>query len=243
MDIEKSFSYPFEDKDWTTKLGLGAAISFIPILNFALSGYMVGILRNTMNNVSEPLPTWDDLGKKFMDGLILFAAGLIYALPMLILLCLPLSVMAFSGILSGDSSMEDLARAMAGAGGILFTCFFCLIGIYWLAFSIIYPAILVLFAREGTFASCFKVREALDLIRRNMASFFTAWGISLLLSFGLSMVVGVINAVVSWILCIGWIVSLALFAGSMIYTMVVYGHLFGQFAREALGQDQVITVS
>ena len=71
----------------------------MPILNFAWSGYMVGIIRNVMNNVAEPLPTWDDLGKKFMDGLILFAAGFIYALPMLILFCLPLSIMAFSGLL------------------------------------------------------------------------------------------------------------------------------------------------
>jgi hypothetical protein len=242
MNIEKSFAFPFEDKEWPSKLGLGALIGLVPILNFALSGYMVGILRNVMNNVPEPLPTWDDLGKKFTDGLILFAASFIYALPMLILLCLPLSVMAFSGALSGSSDMEDLARTMAGAGGILLTCFLCMIGIYWLAFSIVYPAILVIFAREGTFASCFKLREAFDLINRNMAPFFTAWGISLLLSIGVSLVTGFINAVVSWIPCIGWIISFALLGASMAYMLVVYGHLFGQFGREAFGQDALTPV-
>lgn len=241
MNIEKSFAFPFEDKDWTTKLGLGAVIGIVPILNFALSGYMVGILRNVMNNVPEPLPTWDDLGKKFTDGLILFAAGFIYALPMFILLCLPLSVMAFSGALSGSGDMEDLARTMAGAGGVLLTCFLCMIGLYSIGLSIVYPAILVIFAREGTFASCFKLREAFGLINRNMAPFFTAWGISLLLNIGVSLVAGFINVVVSWIPCIGWIVGMALSFASMIYIFVVYGHLFGQFGREAFGQSQLAT--
>ena len=83
MDIGKSFSYQFEDKQWISKLGLGAVISLVPILNFAMSGYIVDILRNVENNVAKPLPNWDDLSKKFSDGLILFAAGLIYAAPLL----------------------------------------------------------------------------------------------------------------------------------------------------------------
>ena len=73
MDAEKSFTFPFEDTEWVSKLGLGALISMVPILNFAWSGYLVDIIRNVMNNDAEPLPTWDDLGKKFNDGLILFA--------------------------------------------------------------------------------------------------------------------------------------------------------------------------
>src|SRR5215213_7334307 len=96
MDAEQSFSFPFEDKDWASKLGLGASISAVPILSFAWSGYLVEIIRNVMSNAAEPLPAWDDLGKKFNDGIILFGAGLVYALPLLIALCLPLSMAAFS---------------------------------------------------------------------------------------------------------------------------------------------------
>jgi len=50
MNIGKSFSFMFEDKQWVSKLGLGALITFIPILNFAWTGYMVGVIRNVMNN-------------------------------------------------------------------------------------------------------------------------------------------------------------------------------------------------
>ncbi|HSB00872.1 MAG TPA: DUF4013 domain-containing protein [Anaerolineales bacterium] len=242
MDIEKSFTFPFEDKEWTAKLGLGAAIGLVPILNFAWSGYMVGIIRNVMSNTPEPLPTWDDLGRKFTDGLIIVAASLIYALPMLILLCLPLSAMAFSGILSGNSDMEELARTLAGAGSVLFICLLCVFGLYGLLLSIIHPAILVMFAREGTFASCFKLREAFDLISRNARSFFTAWGLSLLVNLGVGLAIGFVNAIVSFIPCLGTLVGLALSLLAGAYIITVYAHLFGQFGREAFGQNQLVPV-
>ena len=52
MDAEKSFTFPFEDKEWISKLGLGAVISLVPILNFAWSGYLVGIIRNDCSQVT-----------------------------------------------------------------------------------------------------------------------------------------------------------------------------------------------
>jgi hypothetical protein len=242
VNIEKSFSFPFEDKEWTSKLGLGAAIALVPILNFAWYGYMVGIIRNVMNEVTEPLPTWDDFGKRFTDGLILFAAGIIYALPIFLLVCLPLSVLAFSGVLSGVRDMEDAARTIAGAGGALFVGVLCIAGLYGLLLSILHPAILVMFAREGTFASCFKVREALDMISRHAGPFFIAWAMGLAASLGVGMIVAFANAIISWIPCVGWIVGLGLSALSGVYIAAVYGHLFGQFGREAFGQSQIVAV-
>jgi len=35
MDVGKSFSFQFEDKEWLNQLGLGAIIALAPILNFA----------------------------------------------------------------------------------------------------------------------------------------------------------------------------------------------------------------
>jgi hypothetical protein len=240
MNIEKSFRFPFEDKQWLSKLGLGALITMVPILNFAWSGYLVDIIRNVMNNATDPLPSWDDLGKKFSEGLILFAAGLVYALPILILMGLPLSMLAFSGLLSGNRNMEDIARVVTGAGGILFSGLLCVFVLYALALSVIYPAILVLFSREGTFASCFKLREAFDLISRNAGPFFTAWGLSLVGGLGVGLVIGILNLLVGWIPCIGWIASLALSLGSGVYIAAVYAHLFGQFGAVAFGQPQLI---
>ena len=124
----------------------------------------------------------------------------------------------------------------------MFTCFLCMFGIYGLALSFIHPVILVMFAREGTFASCFKLREAFDLISRNAAPFFMAWGLSVVVGLAVGLVVGFINMFVGWIPCLGWIVGMALGVGSVIYSTIVYAHLFGQFGREAFGQKLLTAV-
>ena len=242
MDIERSFTFPFEDREWPSKLGLGAIISMVPILNFAWSGYLVGILRNVMKNDLQPLPTWDDLGSKFSEGLILFGAGLVYALPLLIALCLPLGISAASGLLSGNSNMQDIGQTLTGAGGVLFFCMLGVLLLYGLVLSILYPAILVLFAREGTFASCFKLREAFELISKNAGPFFTAWAVSLAASLGAGLLVGFVNMVVGFVPCIGWIIGLALSVGSGVYATAVYAHLFGHFGRAALTSSPLLPV-
>jgi hypothetical protein len=239
MDAEKSFTFPFEDKEWITKLGLGAIISMIPILNFAWSGYLVGIIRNVMNHDPEPLPTWDDLDKKFREGLMLFGAGIIYALPLLILFVLPLGLAAFSGLFSGNSTMQDIGRTMTEAGTVLFYCLLCVLIFYGIALSIVYPAILVMFAREETFAACFKLNEAFAMISKNAAAFLTAWGLSLAASLGVGLIIGFVNMVVGFVPCFGWSIGLVLSLGSGVYITAVYAHLFGQFGTTAFAGNQL----
>lgn len=243
MNIGKSFSFVFDDKQWVSKLGLGALIGLIPFLNLSWTGYMIGIIRNVMNGTSEPLPTWDDLGKKFMDGLLLTAAGLVYALPIIVVFCLPLSFMIVPAILAGESDMQGIAEAIAGLGTALFICLLCVFIVYVLALSVIYPAILVIFAREGTFASCFKFREVISLISKNTTPFITAWAVNIGLSFIVSFVVGILQTVLNLIPCLGQIASIVLTLGVVVYATAVYSHLFGQFGNAASGQDSFMTTA
>ena len=234
MNINKAFSYPFEDKQRISKLGIAAVIGMIPVLNFAWSGYLVGILRNVVNKEAEPLPNWDNFEKKFMDGLILFAAGLVYGLPILLVACLPLGIMAISGTLSSSGDFQDIGNIIGGIGGVVGLCLGGLVIVYGLFLSIVYPAILVIFAREGTFASCFKFREVIDLISKNAGNFFTAWGISLAAALGVGFIAGIVSGVIGWIPCVGWVVALVASMGSTVYATAVYAHLFGQFGAEAV---------
>lgn len=241
MNIGKSFSFVFDDKQWISKLGMGALVSFIPILNFAWTGYMVGIIRNVMNNSPEPLPTWDDLGKKLTDGLLLAVASLVYSLPLIIVFCLPMSFMIVPAILSGNTDMQGLVEAVAGLGTALFFCLLCVFVVYALALSVIFPAILVIFAREGTLASCFKFRDVFQLIRNNSSPFLTAWAVSVGASIGVSLVVSAAQFVLNFIPCIGTVVAFILTFGIVVYTTAIYGHLFGQFGNLAYGQNQAMT--
>jgi uncharacterized protein DUF4013 len=240
MDIGKSFSYPFEDKQWVSKMGLGALISLVPILNFAMTGYMIQIVRNLMGGAEEPLPTWDDMGKKFMDGLMLILAGFVYALPIIILSCLSLSVLSVPAILAGNGNSQDIAEALTGVGSVMLAAMGCLFVAYGLGLSVIFPAIYILYAREGTFASCFKLREVFDIIGKNAGAFFTAWGISLLAGLGVGLVAGTVSSVLGLIPCIGWIVSIVITLGVGVYLSMIYSHLFGQFGRQAFGQTPLI---
>lgn len=240
MDINKSFSFPFEDNEWISKLGIGAVVAMVPILNFAWSGYMVEMIRNVMNGARAPLPTWDNLGQKFNDGLMLFLAGLVYSLPLLVVICLPLSGMVIPAIMSGNQDLQGAAEAIAGASSVLFLCLLCVFFVYTLALSVIYPAILILYAREGTLASCFKFREVFDLIGRNTGSFFTAWGVSIAAGLIVGLVSGFVQLVLGLIPCIGQIVSFVLTIGIVVYTSAIYSHLFGQFGQLVYGQTEAM---
>jgi hypothetical protein len=237
MDAAKSFSFPFEDPDWVSKLGLGALISMVPILNFAWTGYLVEIIRNVRNDDPRPLPNWDDLGKKINEGLILFGAALVYLAPALVALCLPLGIIALSSSSSGNSNMQDLGQTLIEAGGALFLCLLSVFILYGFLLSILYPGILVMFSRERTFASCFKLRETFELIRTNLEIFLTAWGLSLITGLGVGLLVGFVNIVVGFVPCIGWIVGTVSSFVSTVYANVVYAHLFGQFGRAAFGES------
>lgn len=236
MDISKSFTFQFDDRRWTTKLGLGILISLVPILNFAISGYVAQLVRNVMDGAPETLPDWDDLGKKFTDGVILLAAGLVYALPGIIVVCLPLAMFGVSGLLSGNTDLQGVGRSIATAGGALLFCLACVFIVYAILLSVIHPAITVIFAREGTFAACFEFRELLRLVRSNAGSFFTAWIVYIAAVIGVGMVVGILNVAIGWIPCLGWMVSGILGLGSAVYLLTMYAHLFGQFGQTAFGQ-------
>jgi hypothetical protein len=80
------------------------------------------------------------------------------------------------------------------------------------------------------------------MISRNAGSFFIAWGMSLAASLGVGLLMGFINAVLGWIPCVGWILSLGLSLASVVYTSAVYAHLFGQFGREVFGQSELVPV-
>ncbi len=232
MDIQRSFTFQFEDRQWASKLGLGGLITMIPILNFAWTGYMVEIVRNVKGGVSPTLPEWDDIGKKFSEGLMLGLAGLVYALPLLLLFGIPFTVLILSGLLSGSQDLQGLSGMLAGTGGLLFPLVACVAVIYGLLMALVQPAIFLIYSRTGSFASCFDFRRISEIITRNSGPYFTVWGLSLVAGIGVGMVVSIVGGLVGWIPCIGWIVTLVLSLGSTVYITSIFSHLVGQLGAQ-----------
>ncbi len=221
MEIGKAFTYVFDDKKWLSKVGLGALISIVPILNFAWVGYLVQVVRNVENSQLEPLPEWSNLSEKFLKGLILLVAGLIYALPIVILG----GIFFFPLLFTSGGNVSDAAGAALTGGMILVSC---VVIIYSLALSFFYPALLINYSRKGTFASCYEFSQIFKVASFNWGNYLVAC----IMSIVFSAVLGLFASLLSPIICIGWIISIAISA----WASLIPAHLFGQVAQKQQSQ-------
>lgn len=228
MQFGKSFTYAFEDREWLTKLLIGALLIIIPILNIVWGGYTTEIIRRVSRNDPEPLPGWDDFGKHFMDGLILVIAGVVYSLP---IICVSvIAIPLFFIPVYSQANAQNLPTAAGTGGAVLFGCLMLL---YSLFLSFLFPAVQINFARHGTFGSCFEFSKIIKIATGNLGTFVTAWLMYIVIGFVVGLVFGGISAILSVIPCVGWILAVIITAVATPYTMLIYAHLFGQVSALA----------
>jgi MFS family permease len=211
MDIGKSFTFVFEDEEWVSKLLIAAVISLItPFLlgipYLLLGGYTVQLVRNVRRGEARPLPTWDNLGDKFREGLLLFIAVLVYSLPILIILC-PFIIIA---VATGDSQQAQDTL------GILWACFACLAFLWGIAVALVTPALYVRLAETGELASLFRFGDIIGFTTRNIGSVIVAIVVA--------WVANLIASIVGTLLCgIGLLVTTP-------WAAFVAAHLYAQVA-------------
>lgn len=224
MDIGKSFSFPFEDERWLSKSVIGAIVAIVPIVNFAWLGYLIELLRAVMAGTPKPLPEWGNFGEKWVKGLLLTFASMIYAIPALILACIPLTMLGGLSATQESNLSDQLGGLLAGVGGI----FGCLILVYSLFLTFILPAIYINYARNSTFSALFEFGRIIKIATDELGKYVTAWLVSLLAGIVVGLVVGILTALVGWIPCVGWALAWLVSAVGSVYIFYIYGHLFGQ---------------
>jgi len=212
MDITRALSFPFDDEDWIVKFVIGSLMSVVGmVLPFIPLGYQVYVARSVIRGKKRPLPGMESLGQVVADGLMAFIAGLIYAIPIIVIGCM----LAFSGGLLGNSSL----------GGTLFLCLSCCLGTFLILYGVVAAALywmgVIRYAETGNFSEFLQFRDLWDDVRSN-------WGILLSLLI-YSLVLGMLAAVLG-------VFSVALCGvGEFIvifYTQIVNGHLVGQAGLE-----------
>lgn len=207
LDVGKAFTYMFEDEDWVTKILLGGVfvlLSFILIGIPFVIGYAVETVQNVMSGRPRPLPEWNELGNKFMKGLVLVIALFVWSIPGIIL----------SWIGTGFQVVDDRGAGPLAAVGILFSCISYLYGIVvWL----IQPAIYIKYAQQPEFGSAFKFNEIFSLITNNIGNY--------LVVFVLTIATAIIATFGLIALCIGVIFT-------YFWAQLVNAHLYGQLGRE-----------
>ena len=218
MDFGKAFGFVFEDEEWVTKVLLGALISLIPIFGqFAVIGYAIAVVRNVMAGESRPLPAWENLGQYFGDGLMLWVATLIYALPLLILIC-PVALVWILPALAGEQ--EELVGVLAGVSGLVAAGLGCLAMLYGILLWLLRPVLRIRYAETGEIGACLRFGEVFRYLFDNLGNILVSQFLVWLAGLVLVSVVGGL--------------SLGLLVLPISFWLAVFsGHLYGQIIQQA----------
>lgn len=224
IDIGRALQHPFQDQNWLSKLGIGALINVVPILNFAGTGYLIEQEVNVKNGADVPMPTWDKLGDMFMHGLKLIAVFFIYALPIIVLSCvLSFTIAGIAAVTSGSESAEQAA----GAGiTIVSLGLSCLAFVYAIFLLYIYPATIIQYARTRNIAACLRVGEIFGIARKSSGDYIMIF----LVLIGISLVFSIIASILA-ITVVGLCLLIPLSLLATPYINVVVAHLCGQYDR------------
>lgn len=229
MDVNKSFRYVMEDKQWLSKLLIAvlmSILSFLILPILILQGYLVKIIRHVMGGSWDDLPVWDDWGKLLKDGFFVTLAQIIYTLPFILLFIV--GAVATGGMGSLADGGSDLAT-IGTMGGV--TVLACLALIFAIAFLFLTPAIQIQYAIKDDFGALFRFGEVFDIIRNHTADILIAFLVSMVAAIVISLIVGVLSIIP----CLGWIAALLIGLAVGPYISFVTGHLYGQIATKVLG--------
>lgn len=224
MDVGKSFTYMFEDKDWIAKIAIGGGILLvgglllgwlvIPALAAAalLLGYTLVVTKNVYEGNPNPLPEWTNIGDLFMKGVTAFVGVLIWAIPLIVIVC----CLAVAGVALGGASSSDGGRDIGPVGGLVLTCLYCLAFVVGIAVNVFVYAPLTLYAINGQMSTFWDFQGAWRFIQANAGNYI----IAVLLAIVVNIIAG-----------FGIIACLIGVFFTNFWAMLVMAHLFGQVAR------------
>jgi hypothetical protein len=209
----ETLTYMFKDPKWVGKVLLGALFGIIPILNFVTAGYALRVIDNVRSDTEPPLPEWGgDFGQLWVKGLVLAVIGFIYGIPVWIL----------SGIAGGvgGSSRSGGATAVAVIFGLLAFALLILL-FFWIQGAIINYAI------KGNFAAAFEFGTIWELIKKSAGRMV----LTVVFLAVVSIIIGVISAVLNIIPCIGCVLSWVVSFAAAFYALLVVAHNCGIIAK------------
>lgn len=110
MNFGRGLSFQRQDPEWVKKIAIGALVSLVPILSFAATGYATDTIRNVYQGRETPLPSWDELGTLFVRGLMVVIIQVLWALPLLVLLCPAIGLIVLAGSNEDPGALFALAN-------------------------------------------------------------------------------------------------------------------------------------
>lgn len=223
MDLGRSFSYMFEDKDWVAKLAIGGGIILIgAILSFLVIpiiaayalvlGYALVVIRNVYDGSTTPLPEWSNMGEYFVKGITALVGIVIWFIPVIVLGCC-IGLLSAAG---GNARGGDSGSGVATIAGLLVTCLGCITAIVGIAIALFVYAPLTNFALTNQLSTFWDFSGNWKFIQRNSGNYIIAF----LLAYVANIIAGF-----GIIACFIGVFFTAFWA------LLVTAHLFGDVAR------------
>ena len=202
FDFARPFAFVFEDPEWVQKVLLGGVFmlaSIVIVGIFFVYGYFARLVRNVIDGVQHPLPSWDDLGDYFMEGLRLFAVAIVYFLPM-IGLALMFVIPAMAMQVTNNETFQNLGEMMS-------SCIWCLMAPLSLAMAIWLPAALLMAVVDRRFGAGFEFGRIWNFMKANAGNYvlaYIAWLVArFIVPFGFFLCCIGIVFVLFWSFCVG----------------------------------------
>lgn len=151
VDIGRAYTFITSDPKWISKVLIGAAVSLVPILNLALYGYALDVVKRVYHGNELPLPEWDDFGDYFVRGLLVAIGVFIWQLPILLLIC-PVII----------------AGTIAESGWVFVLGFACLLPVGIILSAVIGQVVAARYALSGEFSSMFEFGDIVAESRRGV---------------------------------------------------------------------------
>ncbi len=218
MDVGKSFTYMFEDKDWIAKIAIGGLVVLLSAFLIPiplLVGYSLRVIKNVAEGAPNPLPEWSDIGDMFVKGLTAIVGVLIWALPVIILACC--IAIATTGL--GAAASNNGSDGIGALGGLVLSCLYCLTFIVGIFINLFVYAPLTLFALNNQISTFWDFSGAWRFVQANAGNYIIAFLLALVANFIAGF--GVIACFIGVFFTSFW-------------AMLVMAHLFGQVARSNL---------
>ena len=214
-----AFKRPFSD--WK-KLLIGVSLYVVPFLNLITGIFASGYLFRCMQSATKgdlKLPEWENWGQLFLQGLMVMVIGLLYALPLAILLVISANTAIDSMIAAG--AVQGIGALFAALGWMAIVLFLLLI-----VLSYLIPGALLQYAKTGRFGAAFAMGSVLREVGNG--AYFSTWFVVLIISVVGSIGLGLLNALLAFTIVVPFI-TLAIFS---FIIGVLSMTLFGLSARD-----------
>ena len=224
-DFKKVFSFPFQDKDWPTKLLIGILLGIFPIVRFFSMGYSYKVFKRTLNGGEPYLPEWENFGDLFFQG---FKIAVIMLCYFIVPIVLSWTGLVYILIGAGGMLMDVLESAEAADYFIKGGLFYILGVITKIPPYLLWPMAFANYCRGGE-----KIRNAFKLweIIPNIFEVTGDYILSILLIYAIHIVLFIVIMVGNGVVPFGG--TLLNFMLSFYFHYLVFDALFGSVCSKA----------